>query len=115
MKFLVDVNASGPTAQWLTALGHDVAQVAERDHRMKDEDILQWAVTEQRIILTTDQDFEAMIWREGRQHCGVLRLENLPRTERKALLEYTLNRHSTDLAAGAIVIAMSRKIRIRRT
>jgi len=29
--------------------------------------------------------FEEMIWRQGKSHCGVLRLENLPRSERKAL------------------------------
>lgn len=55
-----------------------------------------------------------MIWREGRAHCGVLRLENLPRAERKALLVDVLASHARDLAAGAIVIALSRRIRIRK-
>ena len=114
MKFLVDVNASGAVVQWLEAQGHDVAQVLTRDERMKDDHILQWAVREERIIITTDQDFEEMIWREGKLHHGVLRLENLPRAARIALLVDTLAQHSTALAEGAIVIAMSRKIRIRR-
>lgn len=58
MKFLVDVNASGAVARWLRDMGHDVAWVAEKDPRMRDEEILQWAVREGRIIVTTDQDFE---------------------------------------------------------
>lgn len=66
MKFLIDVNAGEPAARWLEALGHETVQVAHRDHQMKDETILEWAVSEQRIILTTDQDFEEMIWREGK-------------------------------------------------
>ena len=66
MKFLVDVNASGPVARWLANTGHDVRRVAERNPRMRDEEILRWAVREQRIIVTTDQDFEKMIWREGK-------------------------------------------------
>lgn len=49
-----------------------------------------------------------MIWREKKQHYGILRLENLPRVERLSLLEYILNHHSQDLASGAIVIASSR-------
>ena len=78
MRFLADVNSSGVLCQWLMELGHDVVLVRDRDPRMLDEDILPWAVAEARIIITTDQDFEEMIWREGRTHCGVMRLENLP-------------------------------------
>jgi predicted nuclease of predicted toxin-antitoxin system len=114
MRFLVDVNATGILCQWLIDMGHDLAQVGDRNPRMRDEEILRWAVDEKRIIVTTDKDFEEMIWREGRTHCGVLRLENLPRTARKRLLQDVLVFHSQALESGAIVIAESRKIRIRR-
>ena len=114
MKFLVDVNASGVVARWLVKMGHDVAQVAEKDPRMRDEEVLGWAISERRVIVTTDQDFEEMIWREGKVHCGVLRLENLPRAERRALLEDVLVHHGQDLESGSIVIALSKKIRIRK-
>ncbi len=114
MKFLVDVNASGAVARWLVEMGHDVAQVTEKDPRMRDEAILSWAIQEERIIITTDQDFEEMIWRAGKAHCGVLRLENVPRAERRALLEDVLAYHSQELESGAIVIAQSRKVRIRK-
>ena len=86
-----------------------------KNPRMRDEDILTWAFKEGRIIVTTDRDFEEMIWREGRAHCGVLRLENLPRTERIALLQDVLAHYSGDLKSGAIVIGLSDKIRIRRS
>ena len=114
MKFLADVNASGTLARWLLERGYDVVQVSDVDPRMEDSKILQWALLEKRIIITTDQDFEEMIWREERQHEGVLRLENLPRVERLSLLEYVLNHHSLDLESGNIIIASSRKIRIRK-
>lgn len=113
MKFLVDVNASGATVTLLTTLGHDVAQVITVNERMSDEAILQWALTEGRIVVTTDQDFEEMVWREQKHHCGVLRLENLPRTARQVLLEETLTQYGEELAAGAIVIATTRKVRVR--
>ena len=114
MKFLVDVNASGALARWLQEHGYDVLQVTDVDPRMEDSKVLQWACREKRIIITTDQDFEEMIWREKRQHEGILRLENLPRVERLALLEYVFTHHSQDLASGAIIIALSQKIRIRK-
>lgn len=113
MKFLTDVNASGALAQWLIDQGHDVSQVADRDASLPDDEILRWAVEEQRVIITTDKDFEEMIWRRGKPHCGVLRLDNLPRAERKALLEDVLTHHAQAFASGAIVIAQANKIRIR--
>lgn len=114
MNFLLDVNASGALARLLIHLGHDVVEVGEKDPRMSDDDILSWALRERRIIVTTDNDFEEMIWRQGKSHCGVLRLENLPRSERKALLHDVLGRHSQELESGAIVIALSKKFRVRK-
>ena len=114
MNFLLDVNASGALASWLIELGHDVIQVSEKNLRMSDDEILSWAVREQRIIVMTDNDFEEMIWRQGKSHCGVLRLENVPRSERKALFHDVLDRHSHDLESGSIVIALRTKFRIRK-
>ena len=99
---------------WLIDAGHDVVQVVDEDARMADSEILRWAMRQERIIVTTDDDFEEMIWREGRPHSGVLRLENLPRAQRGILVEEVLDSHTRDLAEGAIVIATSTRIRIRR-
>ena len=85
MKFLLDVNASATLSSLLQDLGHDIVCVRDVDRKMSDSDILAWAVRENRIIITTDSDFEQLIWLQERIHCGVLRLENLPRSERMAL------------------------------
>lgn len=114
MKFLIDVNASRNLGNWLQEMGHDVIYVSDTDPEMIDEQILEWAVAEQRIIVTTDNDFEQMIWQQRKHHCGVLRLENLPREARKVLLIDALNLHSEDLLNGRIVIAMTNKFRIRQ-
>jgi len=113
MRFLVDVNASGSLAELLIDLGHDVVLVRDKNPRMRDEEILNWAVAERRIIVTTDKDFEAMVWRQGRKHCGLLRIENLPRQERLMLLRETLKYYAKELDRGAIVIALTQKFRIR--
>jgi predicted nuclease of predicted toxin-antitoxin system len=113
VKFLTDVNASGVLARWLLPAGHDVLKVGDKNPRMPDDEILVWAVAENRIIITTDNDFEEMIWREKRQHCDILRLQNVPRLERQKLLEDALQFHHRDLSAGAIVIAQKNKFRIR--
>lgn len=77
----MDVNASGSVGKFLSEEGHDVRRVGERNIRMSDLEILKWAVKERRIIVTTDKDFEAMVWKENRTHAGIIRLENLPRKD----------------------------------
>jgi predicted nuclease of predicted toxin-antitoxin system len=114
MKFLLDVNASGTLSNLLMELGHDIAWVNRVNSKMSDDEILTWAVSEQRIIITTDSDFEQMIWLQGRTHCGVVRLENLPRAQRIALFQDILNNYAEALELGYVIIATSQKIRVRR-
>ena len=113
MRFLLDVNASGALSTWLLELGHEVISVSDVNPKMSDDDIIAWAVREERIIITTDVDFEQMIWLQQKSHHGVLRLENLPRLERKKLLQEVLIKHGQDLESRAVVIATKQKIRIR--
>ncbi|AFZ37837.1 hypothetical protein Sta7437_4368 [Stanieria cyanosphaera PCC 7437] len=113
MKFLIDVNASRSLGNWLVNKGYDIAYVSDVNPQMKDETILEWAIREQRVIVTTDNDFEQMIWQQQKSHCGILRLENLPRRERELLLEDVLQYHTQDLLEGKIVIALRNKFRVR--
>ena len=114
MRFLVDVNVSGSLVHLLKEKGHDVSEVRNRNPRMGDDEILDLALSELRIIVTTDKDFEEVIWLQGKRHCGILRIENALRSERKKLLAEALQRHGKDLESGAIVIALSKKFRLRR-
>ena len=66
---------------------------------------MQVASREDRIVVTTDQDFEEMIWREGKP--PILRLENLPREKRKKLLEDMLN-HSNQANGHVGTASISR-------
>ncbi|MGK7947018.1 MAG: DUF5615 family PIN-like protein [Microcystaceae cyanobacterium] len=114
MGFLIDVNASRTLGNILMNQDYDVAFVSDIDPEMPDEDILKWAVREKRIIITTDKDFEQLIWQRNKRHCGILRLENLPRQQRIRLLEEVLKLYRKDLEKGAIIIATQTKFRIRR-
>ncbi len=104
MKFLLDVNASGVVRETLTAENHDLRLVSQEDIRMSDSNILQWANREERIIVTTDKDFEAMVWREKRTHSGILRLANVPREKRLILLAKVLNDHKKELEKRLLLL-----------
>ncbi|CCQ48997.1 DUF5615 family PIN-like protein [Crocosphaera watsonii] len=64
MDFLIDVNASRNLGNVLISQGHDVAFVTDIDPEISDENILQWVVREKRVIITTDKDFEQLIWQK---------------------------------------------------
>ncbi|MFN5516523.1 MAG: DUF5615 family PIN-like protein [Cyanobacteriota bacterium] len=74
MKFLLDVNASSAVSEYLQNLGNDVLSVRNVDPQMSDTKILEWAHRDRRIIITTDLDFEQLIWQNNISHCGLLRL-----------------------------------------
>ena len=61
-------------ARWLRDQGHEVFSVFDEARGISDEEVLNKAVSENRILITVDKDFGEMIYRERREHCGVILL-----------------------------------------
>ncbi|MFQ5823325.1 MAG: DUF5615 family PIN-like protein [bacterium] len=114
MKFLIDVCAGQHLGFWLESEGHDGAFVRDRDPRMGDDEILEWGHQERRIIVTTDKDFGHLIFHEGKPHSGVVRLPNVPRIKRIALMKRVLQFHHHELDSRAIITVSVTRIRVRR-
>ena len=112
MKFLVDVCAGRSIAEWLCSQGYNVAEVRKKDCRMSDEEILEWAVREKRVLVTMDGDFTELVIFFKKRHTGIVRLANLPIQTRLRYLKRILEGHSTELAGKAIIIQKGDKIRI---
>ena len=74
MRFLVDECAGPLVARWLRDQGHEVFSVFDEARGISDEEVLNKAVSENRILITVDKDFGEMIYRERREHCGVILL-----------------------------------------
>lgn len=85
MKFLVDRCAGHRLAVWLRERGYDVVESRERGPDPGDRVLLEWAVAEQRILVTMDKDFGEFIYLEGSSHCGLLRLPDVPADKRIVL------------------------------
>ena len=65
MRFLADENFPGGGVSALQARGHDVIWIRTAAPGSKDEDVLAWAVREDRVLLTFDKDFGELAWRVG--------------------------------------------------
>jgi predicted nuclease of predicted toxin-antitoxin system len=57
MQLLADENVSLKAVQLLREKGHDVLSISESMPQTADEDILEIATRESRIVLTFDKDF----------------------------------------------------------
>ena len=118
MKILVDNALSPQLANLLVQAGHDVVHLRDRIVvDSPDEKVFELAKSEERIILSADTDFGAIL--ANRSECKpsfiLLRHDapTLPHLQAELLcrvLEVTY----TDLEAGSIVSGHCEKIRVRR-
>jgi len=117
MRFLLDENVDLPLADHLKAQGHDVTAVATDYARsINDDEVLQIARADHRILITNDKDFGALIYQQRLEHTGViffrLRDEDVP--TKIARLDEVLADHAEALADAAYVVVTDRRIRVRR-
>jgi predicted nuclease of predicted toxin-antitoxin system len=112
VKFLVDRCAGRRLAGWLQEQGHDVVEARERRPDPGDAAILEWGVTEGRIVVTIDTDFGELVFLQGAQHCGIVRLPDVTATQRIALMNEVLARHAQALNAKAVITVRGGRIRV---
>ncbi len=116
MRFIVDESTGPAAALWLRAQGHDVFSVYDQARGLTDDQVIQKALAENRILITNDKDFGEMVYRERRPHKGVvlLRLED----ERTAIKIETLQRlleTYTERLANNFVVVTETRVRFART
>ena len=63
LRFLADVNIENEIISGLRTDGHDVVWILERNKYLTDEEILNMARDENRIVLTNDKDFGEIVYR----------------------------------------------------
>lgn len=115
VRFLLDENAEYRLAIFLRAHGHDVTSVA-RDYAqgMSDRDILGIAYREQRIVITNDRDFGALVFRQALPHAGVIffRLGLADVFVKRSWLAHLIEHYPEEL--HHFIVVTDRGIRVRR-
>ena len=116
MRFLVDNALSPRLAEGLRSAGHDAAHV--RDYGMaaaSDEDILECATQERRVIVSADTDFGTILaLREAARPSFVLfrRSDKRPQSQLVLLLSH-LDQIGKPLLDGSVVVFEDARIRMR--
>jgi len=78
-----------------------------------DEEILQRAHQESRVLVTLDKDFGELAIVQRRPHSGILRVVALSTAQQVDVCLAVLTRYAPQLEAGAIVTAEAGRIRVR--
>jgi predicted nuclease of predicted toxin-antitoxin system len=72
MNFVADESCAGPVVRALREAGHDVLSIEEVEKGATDEQVLQRAVDEKRVLITEDRDFGELVYARGRSSAGVM-------------------------------------------
>ena len=115
MKLLVDVGVGKAVEAWLRSQKHDVKAVGDLNARMTDDDILELAVQEHRLVITMDKDFGFMVFHSGQSHAGVLllRMEDARSEEKVQAIQRIFIAH-IDALPGNFCVYRNNKLRVRR-
>jgi predicted nuclease of predicted toxin-antitoxin system len=113
VKFLADVNVERPIVQFLTAQGYDVKWIADYNSALCDEDLINLANAEKRILVTNDKDFGELVFLQKRIPAGVIlfRVKGQRVDDKITVLRELMQRYRHRLLTHFVVLT-ERKIRI---
>ncbi len=114
MKFLADECFDASTVASLRSDGHDVLYVMEFQPGTQDQDILEKAFAEDRILITEDKGFGELVYRFKRPAKGIvlLRIEVRERHLKWPRLRELISHHSSKLEGHFVVVDVE-KFRFR--
>jgi len=116
MKFLLDMGIAQSTARFLNGQGHDAVHLRQEGlERMKDEDIIVKARTENRVILTHDLDFGRIIALSRAKLPSVItfRLQDMQATNVNRFVSIVIERNGEELINGVLISVSEDTIRTR--
>jgi predicted nuclease of predicted toxin-antitoxin system len=116
VKFLIEECLRPVVAAGLAAAGHDAVHVGDVDLLgATDDEVMAFAVTEKRVVVSADTDFGELLAVGGASMPSVilLRRRHDPDDQAQAILG-VLPDVSDDLIAGAVVVIVKDRLRVRR-
>jgi len=116
MKFLLDMGLAQSTARLFGELGHDAVHLRDLGLQcLPDEEIINKARNEDRIILTHDLDFGRLMALSGERLPSVVtfRLQRMHAANVNRFLRIVLERYAGQLTQGALISVSEEAIRVR--
>lgn len=115
MNFFADEGVDGQIVARLRNDGHDVLYAAENIAGTDDDEILQLANKDKRILITRDKDFGELAYRDKKVHSGIIlnRLYELT-SEKKAEIVSKVIKDFEEELIGSFTVIHPGRIRIKK-
>ena len=114
MKFLLDVCTSSKSLQKLLAdLGHDVRLVADVDPSAPDDDLLNLALQDGRVLVTEDKDFGELVFVHRLPHHCIIRFVEMRVKDQVVAMRELLDHYGAALQTDAMITVTRGRIRVR--
>ena len=110
MKFLADESCAGPVVVALREAGHDVLAIAEIAKGAADEQVIERALNESRVLITEDHDFGELVYGRGHRSAGVIlvKFHSRARRVKAAAVVEAVAKLGTRLQGGFAVVEPGR-------
>jgi predicted nuclease of predicted toxin-antitoxin system len=110
MRFLVDECTGPSVATWLHDQGHDVFSVYDEARGIDDDQVIQMALDQKRILITNDKDFGEKVYRDNCPHVGIIlmRLEDERSVSKIHVLSHLLEEYSHKIIGSFTVVSEQR-------
>jgi len=115
VKFLADESCAGPVIFALREAGHDVLAIAEVGKGAADEQVMERALSERRVLITEDRDFGELVYARRRGSAGVIlvKFHSRARRAKPAAVVEAVGKLGARLQDGFAVVEPGR-VRIAR-
>jgi predicted nuclease of predicted toxin-antitoxin system len=92
MKFLIDAQLPRKLVSWLQDQGHDAIHTLDlpKKNATSDSDVIQYAVTESRIVISKDSDFVQAFLVNGEPSLFLISTGNISNRDLESLLRANL-------------------------
>jgi predicted nuclease of predicted toxin-antitoxin system len=113
-SFIVDIGVGKSIEHWLTEQGYRVISIRSLNPEMTDKEIITLAISEAAIVITMDKDFGELVYKENKQHSGILllRLEDAVAQEKLAVIQ-SLFPSQTETVKKYFAVYQNGKLRVR--
>jgi predicted nuclease of predicted toxin-antitoxin system len=116
MRFLLDMGLAQSTASYLRSRGHDAVHLRVQGlQSLADQEIVELARTEARIVVTHDLDFGRIVALAGAKTPSVItfRLSDMRPNRVNLVIGRVLERSASALESGALISVTDRGVRVR--
>ncbi|MBI5183224.1 MAG: DUF5615 family PIN-like protein [Nitrospinae bacterium] len=112
IKFIADVNVEKAIVDYLTQNGYDIKWIPDYNCEIPDEDLLDLANAERRVLITNDKDFGEITFLQKKLYTGIILIRiKGQKTEDKVKLFKKLIKNYSNKLLNHFTVITKKKIR----